>query len=131
METETIEVWTLIPEPDRDFLAVSGYEVAVLPGGDNIHVVFKAVKFPASYSAQQADVRIVLPSGYPNAAVDMFRTHPIITLANGELPVGGGGREEFASKTWQVWSRHIQWRTGIDDLRSFVRAIEKEIEKGI
>jgi|HubBroStandDraft_1064217.scaffolds.fasta_scaffold142212_2 hypothetical protein len=131
METKTIEAWTKIPEPDRDFLSVCGYAVTVVSEGNNIHVILHAMKFPASYSVQEADVRMVLPSGYPNAAVDMFHTLPVIFLANGAQPVGGGGRNVFDGETWQQWSRHIQWRTGIDDLRSFVRAIEKEIAKGI
>jgi hypothetical protein len=131
MENEPVDVETLIPEPDRDFLEECGYEYLVVQEGDNIHVILKGVGFPSQYSAQQADIRIILPSGYPNAAVDMFRTHPVLTLVNGNPPIGGTGSEDFDKKKWQVWSRHITWRVGVDDLRSFFRSIKKEIAKGI
>jgi hypothetical protein len=131
MEIEPVEAGTLIPEPDRDFLAQCGYEYLIVQEGDNIHVVLKGVGFPPQYSAQQADVRIILPSGYPNAAVDVFRTSPVLALVNGNPPVGGTGRDNFDNKEWQVWSRHITWRIGVDNLRTFFRAIKKEIAKGI
>jgi hypothetical protein len=131
MENEPVEVETLIPEPDRDFLADCGYEYAIVQEGDNIHVILKGVGFPPQYSVQQADIRIILPSGYPNAAVDVFRTYPVLTLVNGAQPVGGTTRDNFDNKEWQIWSRHINWRIGMDNLRTFFRAIKKEIAKGI
>jgi hypothetical protein len=131
METKPIEVETLIPEPDRDFLADCGYEYLVVQEGDNVHVILRGVEFPPQYSALQADIRIILPSGYPNAAVDVFRTCPALNLVKGSSPVGATGRDNFDKKEWQVWSRHITWRIGVDNLRTFFRAIKKEIAKGI
>jgi hypothetical protein len=88
METKEIPIAQRIPETDRDFLAICGYSFTLAAEGNNIHVILHEFAFPEQYSLRQADLRILLPAGYPNAAVDMFRTWPILTLANAALPIG-------------------------------------------
>jgi hypothetical protein len=129
MEESSLE--ELIPELDLEFLKEKNYTFEIIPLDGNIHLILKNFHFPELYSPNIADLLIILPSGYPNAALDMFRTFPDVKLTNGTWPNAASPHEVLNGKNWQSWSRHIVWRAGRDNLRSFVTAIKKELEKGL
>jgi|SRR6185437_13799915 len=121
----------LIPEQDRDFLQEKGYVYSISFISGTIYLIIKDFDFPEHYAPQKADLLILLPAGYPNAALDMFRTNPDIKLLNGAWPAASEPHEMHLEKSWQTWSRHITWRSGIDSLRTFISAVRKELNKGI
>jgi hypothetical protein len=127
------EVEDLVPEGDRDFLTAKGYKYTAKRVGADVHVIIEAFPFPAAYMPRAANLLIILPAGYPNANLDMFRTLPDVKLANGTWPRNGENREVHAGVSWQRWSRHFTsaWRQGIDNLRTFIASIRHELEKGI
>ncbi len=130
METATGE--GLLPELDRELLREKAYDFEITPWQGGLHLVIRRYPFPAAYNPQVTNVLIQLPAGYPNAALDMFWTSPHVQLATGAWPVASEHRAiQHDGKEWQRWSRHIQWRAGIDDLRSFLTAVRREIDKGI
>lgn len=122
----------LLPELDRDFLTEKGYVFTVVRDGGNVHVVIKDFPFPG-YVPANADLLVILPAGYPNANVDMFFTIPDVKLANGAWPKACEGHPNHAGRVWQQWSRHIgdNWRQGVDNLRTYITTIKREIAKGI
>jgi hypothetical protein len=99
----------LIPEDDSEFLDAKGFQHEILESGGEVHVILRRFPFHR-YAPQEADLLIRLLPGYPQNCDQ----HPVI-----------GG------KLWQQWSRHLTWRSGIDDLRSFLAATASEIGKGI
>jgi len=121
----------LIPERDREFLKEKEYEYNITPIGGSILVIIRNFEFPVNYMPQKSDLLIILPAGYPNAPLDMFRTNPDVKLLNGSWPVASEPHEVYLEKQWQRWSRHIDWRVGTDCLRTFISAVKKELSKGI
>lgn len=121
----------LLPEMDHEFLKEKEllYELVVFPGG--LYLIIKSYEFPATYAPKNADMLIVIPAGYPNAPIDMFFTIPDVKLVNGSWPLNCGAHVIHNNSPWQQWSRHINWRIGVDNLRSFFSAIKKELSKGI
>ena len=121
----------LIPEQDRDFLDRKNYDYEIVSLGGAIYIIFKNFDFPQCYNPQKADLLVILPPGYPNSAVDMFWTNPDVKLLNNNLPKSSEHHEAYLSRNWQRWSRHLIWRAGIDNLRSFIAAVNKELNQCI
>lgn len=119
-----------LPERDKDFLDEKGYnyELVEFPGG--IYLIINDFPFPPSYLPRQAKVLIVLPTGYPEAKVDMIFTIPDVKLTNGQWPLNCEAHLLHNGLRWQQWSRHINWRIGIDNLRTFMAAMKKELDLG-
>jgi len=120
-----------IPATDREFLEEKGYDYEIVPWNEQLLLILKDFVFPPAYTPLKSDLLIVLPAGYPNASVDMFRTNPDVKLANGEWPKAAAPHDSWNNKSWQAWSRHIAWRVGKDSMRTFIMAIKTELEKGI
>jgi hypothetical protein len=131
MLAEQIE--DLVPEIDRDFLAAKGYKFIAKRIGADLHVIIEDFPFPVAYTPQFAKLLIILPAGYPNANLDMFRTVPDVKLASGAWPKNAEVRETHDGVSWQRWSRHFNsaWRQGVDNLQTFVASIRRELDKGI
>ena len=79
----------------------------------------------------QYTLLIMIPAGYPNSNVDMFWTSPEVTLVDGSVPKATEHRETHGEIVWQRWSRHIVWRAGVDDMRSFLASTKRELAQGI
>jgi hypothetical protein len=126
---ETIE--DLVPEVDREFLADKGFEFEARRVGADVHVILDNFPFPDAYLPRAAKLLIILPAGYPNANLDMFRTIPDVKFANGSWPLNADARETHDGVSWQRWSRHFGagWRQGVDNLRTFVASVKAELNK--
>jgi|ERR1035437_1487310 hypothetical protein len=122
----------LIPKADEDFLLEKQFNYELRQAGSEIHLVIREYTFPPAYGSTKADLLIIIPPAYPMAALDMFWTCPDVKLASGAWPQACEHHEPKADgRTWQRWSRHIEWRSGVDTLRSFMTAVVSEINKGI
>lgn len=127
------DVEDLVPETDRDFLAAKGYNFNAKRVGADVHVIIDDFQFPSAYTPRVAKLLIILPAGYPNANLDMFRTVPDVKLTNGAWPQRADVREVHDGVSWQRWSRHFNsaWRQGIDNIQTFIASIRRELNKGI
>ena len=120
----------LIPEDDIAFLEEKGlaYDLVAVVG--EVHLVLHKFRF-LKYMPSEAEMLIRIPAGYPQAALDMFFTIPDVKLPSGAFPDRSDQHPVIGGKAWQQWSRHTNWRAGVDSLRSFVSAVIREIDKGI
>lgn len=121
----------LIPENDIDFLQGKEYEYELIPFNAGVYLIIMNYDFPEAYTPRVADLLIRLPTGYPNSRVDMFFTKPDVKLINGTWPQASANHVPQNATNWQQWSRHINWRIGVDSLRTFFAAIKKELAKGV
>ena len=123
----------LLPSSDQEFLTNKDYEFEVLEETGKLQLVIKNFSLPKAYQPQNVNILIEIPPGYPNAQLDMFWTYPEVKLLNGNLPLTSQHHQTFHGNSWQRWSRHLTsaWRPGIDNLRTFLTAIRKELNKGI
>jgi hypothetical protein len=127
------DVEDLVPEVDREFLLAKGYKFKAKRVGADVHIIIEDFSLPAAYAPRAANMLIVLPAGYPNANLDMFRTIPDVRLTSGAWPKNADARETHDGVSWQRWSRHFNsaWRQGVDNLKTFIASIKHELEKGI
>ncbi len=129
-----IQVQSLIPEIDTEFLEEKGYRFVVHDGGGLVGVVVHDYALPSPYTPDRADLLIRLPAGYPSAKPDMFWTSPDVKLVSGAWPKSCEHHEDHFGRNWQRWSRHFpdnRWRPGTDNLRTYLAAIRAELLKGI
>lgn len=121
----------LLPEIDRDFLEEKEFSFELIPFPAGLYLIIKNYEFPDAYTPKNANVLIVVPSGYPNAPIDMFFTIPDVKRVDGNWPIACEAHVKHNNILWQQWSRHIAWRIGVDNLRTYFSAIKKELAKGI
>jgi len=120
----------LIPEDDVDFLREKEFDYELVQFEKDLHLIIHRFPFP-QYVPKEADILIRLLSGYPLTAVDMFYTIPDVRLPSGAFPQNSDQHPIVGNRPWQQWSRHSTWRSGIDNLRTFLAAVVAEINKGI
>lgn len=120
-----------LPESDIEFLEDKGYRYQLIANGNGWYLVISNFPIPVVYQPQHVDLLINITAGYPNNPLDMFWTIPDVKLTNGAWPKASDVHETHNGASWQRWSRHYIWRPGIDNLRTFIAAIIKELSKGV
>ena len=124
----------LLPEADVKYLSEKGYCCTIGAEGGVVNVILREYALPAAYVPEVCDLLVRIPAGYPNANPDMFWTSPDVRCRNGNCPKTADTHETYAGRSWQRWSRHLPpgtWRPGTDTIQTFLRAIRKELDKGI
>jgi hypothetical protein len=117
------------PEEDEEFLRSKGAKLFEGPG--LIYVVFEDEPLGSAYDPDVTNVMFQVPFGYPGAAMDMFWTSPHVKLVStSQDPQQCSHFENHMGATWQRWSRHINWRAGVDNVQTFYRAFRTEIALG-
>lgn len=115
----------VLPQADRRYLKEHGIAFEEASDGNQKGVIFKAYHLPDHLVPEQADVLVLLPSGYPDAPTDSFYAIPIINRKAGGLAPNTNGNADFFGKKWQFWSRHNkEWRPGVDGIRTVLQRID-------
>lgn len=131
IDTTTEGAGAILPPEDRDYLVSQGIAFEEHSEAGFKAVVLKARSLPAGrFDADQADILILLPPGYPDCAPDMFYLLPWVRLASTlRYPNAADQSHQFAGNRWQRWSRHnTAWRPGIDGVWTMLRRIERALE---
>lgn len=119
-----------LPERDVEFLNEKGYRYALIPYPGGLYLIIAGFPMTEAYQPEQADMLIMVPVGYPNTPLDMFWTRPDVMRTDGGWPQASLHKEQHNGQVWQRWSRHTEWRAGIDNLRTFIAAVHKELSLG-
>jgi Prokaryotic E2 family E len=122
----------MLSEGDEAFLQGQGFEYEVIPEGQMFSLIICDFRLPTGYKPPVVDLLLRLPGGFPDAAPDMFWTHPVVSYAGGGIPPASDVRLDYNGRTWQRWSRHlvVGWRPGVDNLQTYLRLIRTDLEKG-
>lgn len=123
---------SFLPTRDREHLESKGIEYEEQEDGGHKGVILKARPLPAGrFDADKADILILLPSGYPDVAPDMFYLSPWLKLTNGgRYPRKADQPFPFKGQSWQRWSRHnTEWRPGIDGIRTMIKRVEFALQE--
>lgn len=121
-----------LPAIDAKYLADRDikYEVTVESG--MICVLFPAYRLPQGLVPAHSDLLLRLNPGYPDVPPDMWWFGNPVRRASGAAIPATDQTESYLGRQWQRWSRHLtpgQWRTGIDNLESFLALIRMELER--
>jgi len=121
----------VLNEGDKAFLEQLGLDHEVISEGSMFSLIIRGFRLPDGYEPAVVDLLLRLPSGFPDAAPDMWWTAPAVSYVGGGTPPATEVRQEFAGRTWQRWSRHlaISWRPGIDNLQTYLRLIRTDLER--
>jgi hypothetical protein len=122
----------MLSEDDEAYLQGQGFEYEVISEGQMFSLIICGFRLPAGYEPALVDLLLRLPGGFPDAAPDMFWTHPIVSYAGGGIPPASDVRLDYNGRIWQRWSRHlaVAWRPGVDNLQTYLRLIRTDLEKG-
>lgn len=123
---------SFLPPSDQEYLASKGILFEEIEDGGKKGLVLKGWRLPnGRFDATAADILIILPSGYPDVAPDMFHLMPWVKLVSvGRYPTKADQSVTFAGKSWQRWSRHNkEWRAGADGIWTMIKRVQDALEK--
>jgi hypothetical protein len=124
----------MLREIDKQWLEAQGYRFSIYVEGSNNLLVIQNYVLPPGFDPQTVELLLVVPSTYPDGQLDMWWIHPPVVFAQTRVePANAQVRQAFPgyapepSRQWQRFSRHPQWRAGVDDLRSYLRALQSTL----
>jgi Prokaryotic E2 family E len=120
-----------LPQQDRQYLSDRGLTWEEVVDGANKGIILGNFCLPVGrFTVPTANVLIVLPSGYPDVAPDMFYLTPWLQLMkSGVPPRATSPTFTFQGQSWQQWSRHNnEWRPGIDGIWTMLKRVENALE---
>ena len=83
---------------------------------------------PNGYMVKQSTLMLLIPSGYPGSALDMFYFSPPLKKSDGSSLEAVEAETHF-KKEWQRWSRHYKWNPGFDSIITHIEYIQNQLEK--
>ena len=122
---------SVLPMKCRRYLVKRGSRFEEHEEGGQKAVIVKQFGLPPGrFDAPEADILILLPSGYPDCPPDMFYTLPWLKLAgSNRYPNAADASLAFQGHNWQRWSRHNnEWRTGVDGIWTMLKRVETALE---
>lgn len=121
-----------LPEEDEEYLNEAGFDWELFPDGDRAgFLVIRGFDVSGGgLTPPVTDLMIRIPAQYNMAKLDMWYCDPPVTH-NGRYPTAAEHFEVYLDRRWQRFSRHLnegQWRAGVDNLRTFLRHIYRELQ---
>lgn len=104
-----------LPEEDEAYLDSLGLPWETIQDGGQRWLLIQEHPLPAGYIIEKASVAIRIEGGYPPGLLDMVYFSPALSRADGK-PINAPSPQQLDGQTFQRWSRHYQWRDGIDTL---------------
>ena len=124
-------LYDLLPE-DTEYLNgnyPSRWE-KISEGNGRFGLLIEDFPIPSGYTIEKSTLMLLIPSGYPGSPLDMFYFAPSLNTTNGRT-IGALVSETHFGRTWQRWSRHYQWRPGIDTLVTHIEYVKNEMKGAI
>ena len=85
---------------------------------------------PDGYTETKSTLMLLIPSGYPGAALDMFYFSPSLNRSDGSS-VRAVAVEEHFGLTWQRWSRHYTWEPGVDSVVKHIEYVKHDLKNEV
>lgn len=123
-----------LPESDCRFLDAHGLDWEAIVDGSSRWVILRQHAVPRGYNHEHVGLALLIPSGYPDTAIDMFYVKPALVRCDGKA-INALSNHTICGETWQRWSRHRTprnpWRPGEDDLSTHILLIQVLLEREI
>ena len=118
----------LLPEEDEEFLNSNGHHWKPLDEMGAKHgLLIKCFPIPDGYRPATTDLMLLIPADYPAAGIDMFYFDPGIAR-NDRRDIGALEIETHFNRNWQRWSRHYDWRAGVDNVATHITYVKNQLE---
>ena len=116
----------LLPDDDLEYLKAHfkyTYKEENLKKG----IIICHYKLPEGYEPDQSDLMLIIPDNYPVAKIDMFYFSPCISRKDG-IAIEAINDENHFGQKWQRWSRHYDWRPGVDNIATHITYIYNQLK---
>lgn len=126
-----VDPYELLPE-DTEYLEAnySSKWEKITEGSGKHGLLIREFPVPDGYTLAQATLMVLVPTGYPGSALDMFYFDPPLHKSNGAT-INALASEDHFGRTWQRWSRHYEWKPGEDCLWKHIERVRNEIENEV
>ena len=112
-----------LPEDDEDHLDSLGLSWEAVESGGERWLLIHEHPIPTGYNVPAATAAIRIDGGYPPGKLDMVWFHPDLARTDGK-PIGALSSQMIDGRNFQRWSRHYDWRDGVDSLVSHHLKVE-------
>ncbi|MFO0944048.1 MAG: multiubiquitin domain-containing protein [Pirellulales bacterium] len=113
-----------LPEEDAEFLNSLGLVWETVKQTQVRWLLIHDDPIPPGFNVGRATMAIKVEGGYPPAKLDMAYFLPHLSKQSG-TGIPNLTPLQIDGKEFQQWSRHYEWREGIDDLAVHYRRIEQ------
>ena len=121
-----------LPEQDQLFCNAQNLESERIVCSGMQWLLIHHFALPEGYNCKETTVAIMIPPGYPVAALDMAYFYPGLSRTDGK-PIAALSLQNIDSKPFQRWSRHRTaanpWRPGIDDISTHMFLVDYWIQR--
>ena len=110
-------------------------EAVIQEGGGNRYLLIPNLPVPDFWNVERVTMLLLVPNGYPAAAMDMFWVSPALRLKDGREP-GGSSHEDHLGQHWHRFSWHYTdpqagWQPGRSTLLTHVRFAQSRLAKAM
>ena len=95
-------------------------------GNGKFGLLIEGFPLPNGYTVEKSTLMVLIPSGYPGPALDMFYFDPPLNRSDGSA-INALASETHFGQEWQRWSRHYEWQPGVDSVVTHVEYVINEL----
>ncbi len=121
----------ILPDEDTDFLnAQYNSRWEELSEGNTHGLLIRDYPLPEGYTPKNSSLMLLIPDSYPGAMIDMFYFDPPVQREDG-AEIERLLDEIHFGRQWQRWSRHYDWRPGIDNMSTHITYVSNQLRSEI
>ena len=95
-------------------------------GNGKSGLLIEEFPIPGGYTEKKSTLMLLIPSGYPGSVLNMFYFAPPLNKSDGST-INALAPESHFGRTWQRWSRHYEWKPGVDSIVTHIEYIKNQI----
>ena len=116
-----------LPLEDREYLEANFPNWKPVSEDSKKGIVIYDYHLPKGYNLKKSDLMFLIPDNYPTTKIDMFYFYPDINRID-RANIEALSPETHFQRTWQRWSRHYNWRVGIDNISTHITYIHNQLK---
>ena len=121
-----------LPSEDESHLASIGLPWETVVEGRTRWLLIHDRPVPNGYTHDRISTALMIPTGYPDAQIDMVYFRPELVRRDGRA-IGALSQQQIDGQQWQRWSRHRTsenpWRPGVDDVAGHLVLVDHWLER--
>ena len=99
-------------------------------GNGKFGLLIEDFPIPDGYTMEKSTLLVLIPSGYPGSALDMFYFVPPLSKSDGSA-IKALASETHFDQVWQRWSRHYQWQPGDNNIMTHVEYVKNALRSEV
>ncbi len=117
----------LLPEEDLEYLKANFPDYECRRENSKKGIIIHDYPLPKGYNPDKSSLMLIIPENYPTTKIDMFYFSPNIERQD-RATIEALSDENHFNQNWQRWSRHYDWRPGIDNISTHISYIHNQLK---